>query len=536
MIYLTLSLLVIGCVAAAAYVFGLLYVSVIVVFSVFAFCFVGLRFPRFSWSRGAVANATTLITSTGIFFTFLGIFIGLWDFDIERIDVGIDQLLEGMKTAFLSSVVGLLFSLLFRIIRILKFSESSGADSEVNAADIYNTLRENNEAFKEGFADIAEALGSDKDTSVVGQLTRFRTTTQDKLEQLNEQFRSFAETVAENNSKALIEALSDVMRDFNTKLNEQFGENFKELNEAVGKLLEWQENYRIQMTELKEAFDNARENLEKTSESISEVEQSTNKIPSHLERFEDVYQTLSSQVTDLEERLEVFASMKEDAVGAFPEVQKGLETLTKTIEGQVSTLTTKFGESLEATTETVSEKFDDLLVRITDSLEIVANTLSSGVESSIQKVSDFSDVHMETLETSKKNVEEISRLSDEAVSNSKKLSEVGTKLVTETTEGLKNAASEHNDRILNLIAEQDKEYKKLVSGTAERMEEGIQDGVANLRNAVSQLDTEMEKEVTRCVQLMASNITSITDEFVVQYKQLIDGNRDMTDGRDFPVK
>jgi len=41
--------------------------------------------------------------------------------------------------------------------------------------------------------------------------------------------------MAENNSKALIEALQEVIRDFNAKINEQFGENFKQLNEAVGK-------------------------------------------------------------------------------------------------------------------------------------------------------------------------------------------------------------------------------------------------------------------------------------------------------------
>ena len=43
--------------------------------------------------------------------------------------------------------------------------------------------------------------------------------------------------------KALVEAIETVIGEFNVKINEQFGENFKKLNEAVGKLLEWQENY-----------------------------------------------------------------------------------------------------------------------------------------------------------------------------------------------------------------------------------------------------------------------------------------------------
>jgi len=42
----------------------------------------------------------------------------------------------------------------------------------------------------------------------------------------------------------LVEALRDVIHDFNNKITEQFGDNFKELNEAVGRLLIWQEDYK----------------------------------------------------------------------------------------------------------------------------------------------------------------------------------------------------------------------------------------------------------------------------------------------------
>ena len=54
----------------------------------------------------------------------------------------------------------------------------------------------------------------------------------------------FMAKMAENNSKALIQALQEVIRDFNTKISEQFGDNFNQLNSAVGQLLVWQERYR----------------------------------------------------------------------------------------------------------------------------------------------------------------------------------------------------------------------------------------------------------------------------------------------------
>ena len=67
-------------------------------------------------------------------------------------------------------------------------------------------------------------------------------------------FNEFAEQMAENNTQALIEALEEVMRDFNTKINEQFGDHFRQLNEAVGRINDWQEQYRQQMNELAAQF------------------------------------------------------------------------------------------------------------------------------------------------------------------------------------------------------------------------------------------------------------------------------------------
>ncbi|MXZ09071.1 MAG: hypothetical protein F4Y79_06450 [Gemmatimonadetes bacterium] len=79
---------------------------------------------------------------------------------------------------------------------------------------------------------------------------QLRTTFSDKQDDLLHAFKEFATQMADNNTKALIEALESVMRDFNAKINEQFGDNFKQLNEAVGRINDWQEQYRQQMDEL----------------------------------------------------------------------------------------------------------------------------------------------------------------------------------------------------------------------------------------------------------------------------------------------
>jgi hypothetical protein len=60
------------------------------------------------------AHAPALLASLGILGTFVGIVVGLLDFDPGRLDESIEGLLEGLKTAFVSSIAGILASLVFR--------------------------------------------------------------------------------------------------------------------------------------------------------------------------------------------------------------------------------------------------------------------------------------------------------------------------------------------------------------------------------------------------------------------------------------
>jgi translation initiation factor 2 alpha subunit (eIF-2alpha) len=93
----------------------------------------------------------------------------------------------------------------------------------------------------------------------------------DQTQDLNKSFKEFADKVAENNSKALIEALEGVMRDFNTKINEQFGDNFKQLNQAVGNMLVWQENYKQSVESTEKLLAEIRTSIDTSKSALAEV-------------------------------------------------------------------------------------------------------------------------------------------------------------------------------------------------------------------------------------------------------------------------
>ncbi|KJS06037.1 MAG: hypothetical protein VR77_06655, partial [Flavobacteriales bacterium BRH_c54] len=54
-----------------------------------------------------------VFTTIGVLGTFVGIYFGLLNFDVENITESIPSLLEGLKTAFTTSIWGISLSLVF---------------------------------------------------------------------------------------------------------------------------------------------------------------------------------------------------------------------------------------------------------------------------------------------------------------------------------------------------------------------------------------------------------------------------------------
>ena len=87
-------------------------VLAVVITAVLAVGLAGTRFPHIH------AAAPSLMTSLGLLGTFWGIFAGLQglSFAPDQIHASIERLLESMKTAFGTSLVGLAGGIIYRIL------------------------------------------------------------------------------------------------------------------------------------------------------------------------------------------------------------------------------------------------------------------------------------------------------------------------------------------------------------------------------------------------------------------------------------
>ena len=188
-----------------------------------------ILFFKFKNDPSRSKSLPSLFTIIGVFGTFLGIAMGLAGFDVSagEIENSVASLLDGLKSAFWTSIIGIASAI---YIRWKNLYSAPADDSMDETEEVIAILKENNRLTEK----IAKAISSDEEASLTTQMKLLRTDYSDKTKELVTEFRAFAEKQSENNMKALVEAIETVIGDFNVKINEQFGENFKKLNEAVG--------------------------------------------------------------------------------------------------------------------------------------------------------------------------------------------------------------------------------------------------------------------------------------------------------------
>jgi hypothetical protein len=139
--------------------------------------------------------------------------------------------------------------------------------------------------------------------------------------------------MAENNSKALITALEEVMREFNTKISEQFGDNFKHLNEGVGKMLEWQENNKESMSFVVKVLENTKTSVAAYSDSLAEIGKVVEKISVDIKETSDSSKTMVDFADGAKVVLLKFNKDFSEFEGISEKAKKTFESQEKTFNG-----------------------------------------------------------------------------------------------------------------------------------------------------------------------------------------------------------
>ena len=510
----------------------------------FAVGFIGLLSHRIAALNAFSRAAPALMTSIGVLGTFYGIFLGLQDFDVSNIDRSVPILLEGMKTAFLTSLIGMAGMLIFKLLQSV-FARKAQTAAAVTAGDLLQELQATRKDAREDVKRLISALAGDGDASISTQLSKLRTNNQDQLAEvrnmaredatkLQTAFRDFAQTMAENNSKALIEALREVIADFNTKISEQFGENFKHLNEAVGRLLAWQDENMRQLAAMTEQFEQVRRGIESSRDAVAIIAHESASIPPTMEALETAVGAAKLQVQELELHLAAFAHLKREATEAFPVVRENLASLTGSMRDgaeAVNTIAQKTASTAEAAAELLRQSVERQTQNHQAAADELRSALSAQSDAYRQIEAEFRSLESVTarsVEALRSGVEVAVKEGISAITRSVEAqkSEINT-LIKGTSDQFKTAVTSTGEALTGAIREHSENMRKSFAEFNLGMENSLRTSSDKLGKQIESLDQQMENELKRAIESMGRKLGGISERLAADYQPLTENIRKM---------
>jgi len=245
-----------------------------------------------------------LVTVIGILGTFIGIILWLLAFDTNNIAESISWLLNGLKTAFITSIFWLATSLFLW----LKEKKEVWKDDSDFLIEIRDELKKLNswEGEKNNEINILILDELKNLNSSISWNNEWNLLSQNKI--LKESFDNFAKEISENNSKALIKAITEVMNDFNSNINDQLGQNFKDLSGAIEKLIIWQDQYKENIINSTNTLKISQKSLEKSGDLFEMAAKNS-------QNFSSISQKLWNELVTLNDSLKIFQQWNNEFKG-----------------------------------------------------------------------------------------------------------------------------------------------------------------------------------------------------------------------------
>ena len=280
-----------------------------------------------------------LVTMLWIFWTFSWIIAGLYWFNTDDIYSSVPTLIDGLKTAFWTSIAGLFTSIILWHMEKEEDNKWEIDFLKVIKDEIIKSNDENkksNKSIIEKLTELNKWIWWDWDNSLINQIKLLKSDWNENHRALKKSFDEFADKMSDNNIDALTEAIEKVMWEFNTIINEKLWKTFDDFKKSVEKLNIWQENYKENIISSTEALNLSKDSLEKSSKWFEiTVEKS--------ETFAWISEKLWWELKSLNDSLEIFKNW----INEFDWVAKNTKEMANSMTESINSLTENFVSKAE---------------------------------------------------------------------------------------------------------------------------------------------------------------------------------------------
>jgi len=478
-------------------------------------------------------DASQAFASLGVLGTFIGITFGLLFFDTHNLEKSVPALLDGMKSAFFTSIVGMAGSLGTKwwqrkkqkeydlsqpldevdenatIATLIEYLQEKNIETTKFNTQLIQTLQKQNihntnyheEKIKsdkhllDAINTMSKSISGESDTTLLSQLKNLRIAiideekaTRSEIQLMHEgmisAFNEFAHQMAENNSKAFIKALEETIKDFNTKIQEQFGENFKQLNVAVGKLLVWQEEYKNTIVEVTENQKVIFEGIEQAKSSLKDMANNSYSIQESAQLLSNIILTAQKYQEELLVSLNTLVEISKEAKQFIP-------ALNKTSE-QISSLSNN-----------AIENMDKYLKEAQDSVAISAKEISSLSNKATESIDQYLGNVVNNLEHHDTILQQSFNATNKAIENTTSTLE---KNVTDFHKDLKNKLDDVNIKFKDNLNDLNNKTNHIIEKQINVMNENIEKISIS---AIEKLDKDIQNMLKRLKDISDNMIKMI---------------------------
>ena len=485
------------------------------------------------------------MTGLGILGTFLGLVLGISGFDTastEAITSSISGLLSGMGTAFLTSIVGVFFSLVFSYLhKIIYDYANKNLELFINnfhekELDGHDNSTENQllgyqqqqtdfqlqqtELLKTFAGIVSEAVSKSISDTMKSELTPIF----NRMEQTIEMFGKFASTQQK-------EGLDQVVQEFIRCMNDSLKGQFEELGRTIQSLCEWQRSSVLQMQKIVDGICDTSTEIEKINEISkqtivemnrfvtqlnelqSKINEETELARQQIEKGNEINERQAGYIDKLVECQTSIGDLATHVQAEADAVQKSVDLISDHCKTQIDGITDAAKQSME----TLSDSTKVLVESSHQQMQSLAATAESEMQMLSETASSLSeDNHNQLLALTKASSEQMRQLSAAANAVMQNSQQQITSAITATQTQSDSIMQATNDFVefvqqehQTLVQAVNKEISGL-SNFAGQTTSQMQSATAGMENAAKLLDKNLDDVLGRTFDSFDKNLADIS--------------------------
>lgn len=488
-------------------------------------------------NRGVIDGGAQTVVTIGVLFTFIGIAIGLYNFDTNTDKMGeqLDIFLGGMKTAFWTSIAGMLFGIVIKFFQSgVEQNEDAFIRKNLAAMDLTNTaVRENTETLSTALNQIKSTLNANSTAALQGELSRL-VSAMEVFVKSSDDSRADMKNLSDrmNEQSKMLEQLSKTLTKSIQELSDSQSKSLQTLSD---KIVESGENQVARLDAMNKTIDAMRKSTDTAQKNSAELLTETKTYQQQsLANDENQAQILTDNTNKIAEMKNSFDKFLKDMAENYS--NELINALNKSMEKLNTQLQTQFGENFKELNAAVREvvtwqrQYKDVVTSTTEELQAInkvftdfTQTISVSIENQIatltQNLKTFAD-------TSKKNVAIQKNLNDAveqltgAVEQSKK-SIQAMRDMTDNFGKFSESVLKANDDAIKTYGDTITENLITLSDSLDKLEKAHHKQVEDNLQAVDTAAEKFANDIKK-LQNVALSFTTDTSHYLRDFRTVSD--------------